>query len=108
MSKPSISEVKKIDQWGCCYNERGEHEGSFDPMPLSNDEIFQLFTEYVAEKMPALVDQEPDGTTYTITVIVFRDVAGRLQDKGIQLIEISNSTHDNFELRTDISGLIYC
>lgn len=48
-------------------------------MPLSNDDIVYLFTEFVAEKMPALVDQEPDGTTYTITVIVFRDVAGRLQ-----------------------------
>ena len=75
---------------------------------MSNDEIVQLFTEYVAEKLPALVDQEQDGTTYTITTIIFRDVAGRLQDKGLRLVEISNSIHENFELRTEITGLIYC
>ena len=108
MKEPNKNNVTKIDKWGCCYNERGEDEGSFEPMPLSNDEIVQLFTEYVAEKMPALVDQEPNGTTYTNTTIVFRDVAGRLQDKGLRLVEISNSIHENFELRTEITGLIYC
>ena len=108
MSEPNKDSVTRIDKWGCCYNERGEDEGSFEPMPLSNDEIVQLFTEYVAEKLPALVDQEPNGTTYTNTTIIFRDVAGRLQDKGLRLVEISNSSHDDFELRTEITGLIYC
>ena len=108
MSEPNKDSVTRIDKWGCCYNERGEDEGSFEPMPLSNDEIVHLFTEYVAEKLPALVDQEQDGTTYTITTIIFRDVAGRLQDKGLRLVEISNSIHENFELRTEITGLIYC
>lgn len=108
MSNPNKDSVTKIDQWGCCYNASGEHEGSFEPMPLSNDEIVQLFTEYVAEKMPALVDQEPNGTTYTITTIVFRDVAGRLQDKGLQLVEICNGGIEEFELRTEITGLVYC
>ena len=108
MSEPNKDSVTRIDKWGCCYNERGEDEGSFEPMPLSNDEIVQLFTEYVAEKLPALVDQEQDGITYTITTIIFRDVAGRLQDKGLRLVEISNSIHENFELRTEITGLIYC
>ena len=108
MSEPNKDSVTRIDKWGCCYNERGEDEGSFEPMPLSNDEIIQLFTEYVAEKLPALVDQEPNGTTYTNTTIIFRDVAGRLQDKGLRLVEISNSIHENFELRTEITGLIYC
>jgi hypothetical protein len=108
MSEPNILAVKKTDQWGCCYNERGEHEGSFEPMPLSNDEIIFLFTEYVAEKLPALVDKESNGTTYTITIVLFRDVAGRLQGTGLQLVEISNSIHEDFELRTEITGLIYC
>lgn len=108
MSNPNKDSVTKIDKWGCCYNERGDHEGSFEPMPLSNDEIVHLFTEYVAEKLPALVDQATDGTTYTSTIILFRDVAGRLQNTAIQLIEISNSSSERFELRTEISGLIYC
>lgn len=108
MSVPNREKVVKIDQWGCCYNARGEHEGSFEPMPLSNDDIVYLFTEFVAEKMPALVDQDPDGTTYTITVIVFRDVAGRLQETGLQLVEICNGGIEEFELRTEITGLIYC
>ena len=108
MSEPNKDSVTRIDKWGCCYNERGEDEGSVEPMPLSNDEIVQLVTEYVAEKLPALVDQEPTGTTYTNTTIIFRDVAGRLQDKGLRLVEISNSIHENFELRTEITGLIYC
>ena len=108
MSNPNRDSVTKIDKWGCCYNKHGKHEGSFESIPMSNDEIVQLFTEYVAEKLPALVDQEQDGTTYTITTIIFRDVAGRLQDKGLRLVEISNSIHENFELRTEITGLIYC
>lgn len=108
MSEPNKESVTRIDQWGCCYNKHGEHEGSFEPMPLSNDEIVHLFTEYVVEKLPTWVDRESDGTTYTITVIVFRDVAGRLQNTALRLVEISNSDHDNFELRTEISGLIYC
>lgn len=108
MSKPNKSEVVRIDQWGCCYNSQGEHAGSFEPMPLSNDEIVTLFQEYVAEKMPTWIDKESNGTAYTITVVLFRDIAGRLQDTGLQITEISNSNHDDFELRTDITGLIYC
>lgn len=108
MSSYSKEKVTKIDEWGCCYNERGEHEGSFSPMPLSNDEIAFLFVEYVAEKLPSLVDHAADGTTYTSTIILFRDVAGRLQETAVQLTEISNESSENFELRTDITGLIYC
>lgn len=108
MTVPNREKVTKIDKWGCCYNASGEHEGSFEPMPLSNDDIAYLFTEYIAEKMPALIDQDPDGTTYTITVIVFRDVAGRLQETGLQLVEICNGGTESFELRTEITGLIYC
>lgn len=40
--------------------------------------------------------------------IVFRDVAGRLQETGLQLVEICNGGTDSFELRTEITGLIYC
>ena len=108
MNEPNILVVTKIDQWGCCYNDRGDHEGSFEPMPLSNDDIAGYFLEYVAEKLPSLVDQATDGTTYTSTIILFRDVAGRLQNTAIQLIEISNSSSERFELRTEITGLIYC
>ena len=108
MNEPNILVVTKIDQWGCCYNDRGDHEGSFEPMPLSNDDIAGYFLEYVAEKLPSLVDQATDGTTYTSAIILFRDVAGRLQNTAIQLIEISNSSSEHFELRTEISGLIYC
>ena len=108
MNEPNILVVTKIDQWGCCYNDSGDHEGSFEPMPLSNDDIAGYFLEYVAEKLPSLVDQAADGTTYTSTIILFRDVAGRLQNTAIQLIEISNSSSERFELRTEISGLIYC
>jgi hypothetical protein len=106
--EPDIFAVTKVDRWGCCYNERGEHNGSFEPMPLSNDDIFDLFIKYAAEKMPAFVDQDEDGTTYTTNVIIFRDVSGRIQFRGLKLIEIINSSDENFELRTEITGLIYC
>ena len=108
MREPNKDSVTKIDKWGCCYNKRGEDEGSFESIPMSNDEIVHLFTEYVAEKLPALVDQEQTEQPTRITTIIFRDVAGRLQDKGLRLVEISNSIHENFELRTEITGLIYC
>ena len=63
MSNPNKDSVTKIDKWGCCYNKHGKHEGSFESIPMSNDEIVQLFTEYVAEKLPALVDQEQEQPT---------------------------------------------
>lgn len=108
MSSYSKEKVTKIDERGCCYNANGEYEGSFEPMPLSNDEIAFLFVEYVAEKLPSLVDRATDGTAYTTTIILFRDVAGRLQETAVQLTEISNESSENFELKTEITGLIYC
>lgn len=108
MNSPNICEVVTIDRRGCCYNSSGEHEGSFEPMPLSNDDIAGYFLEYIAEKLPAIVDQDKAGTTYTQNVILFRDVAGRLQNVALQLTEISNSSSENFELKTEITGLIYC
>ena len=108
MNGPNIGEVVTIDRRGCCYNSSGEHEGSFEPMPLSNDDIAGYFLEYIAEKLPAIVDQDKAGTTYTQNVILFRDIAGRLQNVALQLTEISNSSSEHFELRTEITGLIYC
>lgn len=63
MDEPNILEVTKVDFRGCCYNERGDHEGSFEPMPLSNDDIAGYFLEYVAEKLPTLVKGQKNKKT---------------------------------------------
>lgn len=108
MSKPKTSEVARIDHFGCCYNAEGEHAGSFEPMPLSNDEIVSLFQKYEVEKQPTFTERAADGTEYTKTVVLFRDKAGWLQESGIELTEISNSSSEHFELKTEINGLIFC